>query len=361
MRAVSAAGVDEALAALLAAGWAQRLLRWQRKHGRHDLPWQGSRDPYRVWLSEVMLQQTQVATVRDYYLRFVQRYPDVQALARAHPDEVLGLWSGLGYYSRARNLHACAQAVVREHGGVFPATARQLQALPGIGPSTAAAIASICFGERVAILDGNVQRVLARALGHAGDLARAGPMRLLWQAAAELLPRRDRARAMPRYTQAIMDLGALVCLPRQPRCAACPVADVCVARAQGRPEHYPVKRRGAPRRAQSLWLLWAQTADGAVWLRQRPAPGIWAGLHCLEWFDSEAALRQAVPPRWRARLQPQPALVHALTHRELHLHPVRLLLPRALPLSAQGRWHASDAWPALGLPAPVRQLLQQQG
>jgi len=355
----AAAPAINALQALRDAGWSRRLLEWQRRHGRHDLPWQQSRDPYRVWLSEVMLQQTQVATVQDYYLRFVRRFPDVQALAAAELDEVLALWSGLGYYSRARNLHACAQAVVRAHGGVFPATARQLQALPGIGPSTAAAIASICHGERVAILDGNVQRVLARALGFAGDLAQAAGRRQLWQAATELLPRRDLARAMPRYTQAVMDLGALVCLPRQPRCPACPVADVCAARAEGQPERFPVKLRRLRRSAQSLWLLWAQTRAGAVWLQQRPARGIWAGLYCFELFDSEDGLRQAVPAHLRERLQPLPAFTHVLTHRDLHLHPVRLVLPRTLALSPHGRWHEAGAWPALGLPAPVRRLLEQ--
>jgi A/G-specific adenine glycosylase len=350
---------NPALQALLAADWAQRLLRWQRQHGRHDLPWQGRRDPYRVWLSEIMLQQTQVATVRDYYLRFVQRFPDVRSLAAAQLEEVLALWSGLGYYSRARNLHACARAVVDGHDGVFPASAQQLLRLPGIGPSTAAAIASICHGERVAILDGNVQRVLARALGFEGDLAQSGPRRQLWQFAAELLPRRDLARTMPRYTQAVMDLGALVCLPRQPRCAVCPVAEVCAARRQGQPERYPLKQRRLRRSAQSLWMLWAQTVDGAVWLSQRPSPGVWAGLHCFELFDSEEALRQAVPARYRARLQPQPGWTHALTHKDLHLHPVRLVLPHALALPGDGRWHAASAWPALGLPAPVRRLLLQ--
>jgi len=357
----SSAQVQGALQTLLASDWSQRLLQWQRWYGRHDLPWQGGRDPYRVWLSEIMLQQTQVATVRAYYLRFVQRFPDVQALAAADVDDVLALWSGLGYYSRARNLHACARAVVREYGGAFPRTARQLQALPGIGPSTAAAIASICFGEREAILDGNVQRVLARALGFDGDLATAAARRQLWALATELLPRHDLLRTMPRYTQAVMDLGALVCLPRQPRCAACPVMDVCAARTQGQPERFPSRARRQQRSAQALWLLWAQTRDGAVWLRQRPTPGVWAGLHCFELFDSEADLHLAVPARQRQRLQTLPAFTHVLTHKDLHLHPVRLVLPRAVPLSAHGRWHGVDEWPALGLPAPVRRLLQHGG
>ncbi|MCZ8252379.1 MAG: A/G-specific adenine glycosylase [Hylemonella sp.] len=340
-------------------GWAKQLLRWQARHGRRDLPWQGTRDPYRVWLSEIMLQQTQVVTVRDYYARFLQRFPDVQALAAAGLDDVLALWSGLGYYSRARNLHACAVQVVARHGGVFPHTAAQLQELPGIGPSTAAAIASICFGERVAILDGNVKRVLTRVLGFGADLAQGANERALWQLATELLPQRDLSNTMPRYTQGVMDLGATVCLPRKPACTACPAAGFCVSLQEERPEHYPVKTRKLKRTAQSLWLLWAQTRDGAVWLRQRPAPGVWAGLYCLELYDSDAELRAAVPATYRGRLEDLPVFTHVLTHKDLHLHPVRVQLPAQVKLSELGGWQSADTWPVLGLPAPVRKLLQQ--
>ena len=186
--------------------FAQQVVAWQRQHGRHDLPWQGTRDPYRVWLSEIMLQQTQVRTVRAYYARFLTRFPDVQALAAAPLDDVLALWSGLGYYSRARNLHRCAQAVCAEHGGAFPRTAAQLQSLPGIGASTAAAIAAFCFGERVAIFDGNVRRVLARYLGFDADLSQARHQRALQQQAQALLPDgAHAARDMPAYTQGLMD------------------------------------------------------------------------------------------------------------------------------------------------------------
>lgn len=352
-----------------AAQWSDRLLRWQAVHGRHDLPWQNTRDPYRVWLSEIMLQQTQVTTVRDYYARFLQRFPDVASLAAAPLDDVLALWSGLGYYSRARNLHACAQQVVALHGGAFPRDAATLQDLPGIGRTTAAAIASICFGERVAILDGNVKRVLTRALGFNGDLAQAAQEKALWKLADELLPHGDLDKSMPRYTQAVMDMGATVCLPRKPGCLMCPLADLCVARREGRPEAYPVKTRKLKRTAQSLWLLWAQTRDGAVWLRQRPTPGgaedalksVWAGLYCLELFDSYEALQAAVPARQRDDLNELPVFKHVLTHKDLHLHPVRLELPASVQLSSPGAWHAVDAWPALGLPAPIRKLLEQQG
>ena len=202
---------------------ARRVVAWQEVHGRNHLPWQQTRDPYRVWLSEIMLQQTQVTTVLDYYARFLARFPDVAALAAAEQDEVLGLWSGLGYYTRARNLHRCARQVVEKHGGVFPASAQVLATLPGIGRSTAGAIAAFCFSERVPILDANVRRVLTRVLGFDKDLASAANERLLWDEAQQLLPQSDLGRAMPRYTQGLMDLGASVCKPRAPRCGDCPL------------------------------------------------------------------------------------------------------------------------------------------
>ena len=333
------------------------VVRWQRQHGRHDLPWQGTQDPYRIWLSEVMLQQTQVSTVRDYYARFLQRFANVHALAAAHLDEVLALWSGLGYYSRARNLHACAQCVVRQHGGAFPRNPEQLQQLPGIGRSTAAAIASLCYGQRAAILDGNVKRVLTRLLGFGADLTASANERALWEQATALLPTRDLARDMPRYTQGLMDLGATVCTARDPRCQICPLAVRCVARRQGAPERYPVKTRRLKRSSESLWLLWAQTPEGAVWLKQRPTPGVWAGLYCLPLFDSHEALAEAVPKRLRAAMCDLPVFKHVLTHKELHLHPVRLQWPAGRGVMAQGRWFEAAQWPLLGLPAPVRKLL----
>ncbi len=341
--------------------FAARVVRWQQTHGRNALPWQNTRDPYRVWLSEIMLQQTQVSTVLDYYQRFLARFPDVAALAAAPQDDVMALWSGLGYYSRARNMHRCAQQVVSEHGGRFPQSAEALQTLPGIGRSTAAAIASFCFGERVAILDGNVKRVLTRVLGFGEDLAVARNERALWDTATAMLPKRRLADTMPRYTQGVMDIGATICLPRRPACLLCPVADICVAARQGEPERFPVKSRKLRRSSLSLWLLWAQTPDGAVWLARRPVPGVWAGLYCLPVFESDAALRAAVPAAQRERLADLPAFLHVLTHKDLHLHPVRIELPRKALARAEGlaggAWVEADAWPKLGLPAPVRKLL----
>jgi A/G-specific adenine glycosylase len=210
--------------------FASVVIRWQRDHGRHDLPWQQTRDPYLVWLSEIMLQQTQVGTVKAYYARFLERFPDMDALAAADLDEVLSVWSGLGYYSRARNLHRCAQAVRDRFGGKWPRSPDVLETLPGIGRSTAAAIAAFCFGERVAILDGNVRRVLSRVLGFDSDLSKMANQRALWVLAEQLLPVDHLRQTMPAYTQGLMDIGATVCRARGPDCGACPVASVCVAR-----------------------------------------------------------------------------------------------------------------------------------
>jgi A/G-specific adenine glycosylase len=337
--------------------FASRVVRWQKSHGRHDLPWQNTRDPYRVWLSEIMLQQTQVSAVKEYFARFLARCPDVGALAAATEDDVLALWSGLGYYSRARNLHRCARQVAEVHGGEFPRTAEELQTLPGIGRSTAAAIASFCFGERVAILDGNVKRVLTRLLGFEADLASSTNERALWDQAAQLLPRRALSESMPRYTQGLMDLGATVCTARRPQCLLCPANDLCVARRQGTPERYPVKTRKLKRSAQALWLLMARTHAGEVWLEKRPVPGIWAGLYCLPVFDTRDALQEALPPRLRPRLQDAAAFTHVLTHKDLHLHPVELVLDHATALRDGGDWHTATQWPQRGLPAPIRTLL----
>ena len=254
----------------IAPTFAESVVAWQRIHGRSELPWQNTRDPYRVWLSEVMLQQTQVSTVVGYFARFLERFPTVEALAVGTEDEVFALWSGLGYYSRARNMHRCAQEVVARFDGEFPRTAAELQSLPGIGRSTAPAISAFCFGERVAILDGNVKRVLTRVLGFDGDLSSTAQERTLWNEATELLPSEAKRGAIARYTQGLMDLGATVCLPRKPSCIICPAEGVCIARHQGTPERYPVKTRKLRRSAESLWMLRARDVQGRVWLRKAP-------------------------------------------------------------------------------------------
>jgi A/G-specific adenine glycosylase len=339
------------------AGLAQRVLRWQLRHGRHGLPWQGTRDAYRIWLSEVMLQQTQVATVLGYYTRFVERFADVRALAAAPLDEVLALWSGLGYYSRARHLHRCAQMVVAEHGAQFPPSSEALARLPGIGRSTAAAIAAFAYGERVAILDGNVKRVLTRALGFGGDLAVGAEERALWQRATELLP----ARGIEAYTQGLMDLGAGVCLARRPRCEVCPLAGHCVALAEGAPERYPVKTRRLRRDRRRHALLWLEQC-GKLYLTQRPLQGVWAGLWSLPEFDDADTLA-AITEAWPGQGEWLAPIEHALTHFDWTLEPLRWRLARPAPAKVSaalpaGRWVTRDQALALGLAAPVRRLLE---
>uniref|UniRef100_C5CYY9 Adenine DNA glycosylase n=1 Tax=Variovorax paradoxus (strain S110) TaxID=543728 RepID=C5CYY9_VARPS len=338
------------------ADFGERVVAWQRSHGRSALPWQNTRDPYRVWLSEVMLQQTQVSTVLGYFARFLERFPTVRALANGTEDEVFGLWSGLGYYSRARNMHRCAQEVVARFGGEFPRTAAELETLPGIGRSTSAAIAAFCFGERVAILDGNVKRVLTRVLGFGGDMSSSAQERALWDQATQLLPPAEQKEAIASYTQGVMDLGATVCLPRKPSCMICPLNKACVGLREGQPERYPVKTRKLKRSAQSLWALLARDAQGRVWLEKRSAKGIWAGLYCLPVFDSREELLAALPPAALAGAQDLPPFVHVLTHKDLHLHPV--LLQGSQPKGDAARWVDAQEWGRLGLPAPMRKLLE---
>lgn len=341
------------------------LVQWQRLHGRSGLPWQGTRDPYRVWLSEIMLQQTQVSTVLAYYPRFLTRFPNVQALAAAPVDDVLALWSGLGYYTRARNLHRCAQAVVQEWKGHFPRTAQALQTLPGIGPSTAAAIAAFCFGERISILDGNVKRVLSRLLAFEGDLADVRQERQLWQHAQTLLPPQPSADDMVAYTQGLMDLGASLCARTRPQCLLCAVAPLCQAHQQQRSGDFPVKTRKLQRCSVQWCLLALQRTDGAIWLQQRLHSGIWAGLYCLPVFDTLADGLKVLAPHADVlgKPQPHPSFRHQLTHRELVLQPVVLPWCGTSPLllgAETGRWVAHRGELDIGLPAPVRQWLQAQ-
>lgn len=350
----------------LPLAFARRLINWQLQHGRRGMPWQGTRDPYPVWLSEVMLQQTQVSSVLGYYPRFLARFPDVHSLAAASADEVMALWSGLGYYSRARNLHRCAQAVVALHQGEFPATAQALRALPGIGASTAAAIAAFCHGERVSILDGNVRRVLSRLLAFDGDLSMLARQRELQGLAQALLPVAPTPDDMTAYTQGLMDLGAGLCTRSKPNCAGCPVQDLCQAKSSGQVARFPVKTRKLKRRHVSWWLLLMRgvspQGDPLIWLERRPAKGIWAGLYCLPVFESEAALLAALPLQLAGRLQAMDAVPHSLTHRELRLHPVSLdgdvdTMGIGSDYLATGGWVSLHALDQHGLPAPVRQML----
>ena len=315
--------------------FAEQLIRWQRRHGRHDLPWQASRDPYRVWLAEVMLQQTQVATVIPYYRRFLERFPDVGALAAASQDEVLRLWSGLGYYARGRNLHAAAKAVLAS--GAFPRTPDGLCKLPGVGRSTAAAIAVFAFGRRAAILDGNVKRVLARRFGVLVEPRQ-------WALAERLLPR----RGLRAYTQGLMDLGATVCTRRNPDCAVCPVARGCVARREGRIAELPAPRaRKALPLKRATWFVHVRA--GGVLLERRPGEGLWGGL----WTFPEKRLPGAAIAR---RL---PELEHGFTHFRLRARPV--LCTAADGVRPGQIWMDLADAPGAAVPTPVRRILQTLG
>jgi A/G-specific adenine glycosylase len=310
--------------------FAARLIAWQRAHGRHDLPWQGTRDPYRRWLSEVMLQQTQVATVIPYYRRFLARFPDVRSLARASQEEVLRLWSGLGYYARGRNLHAAARRIAAEG---FPTSAAAIEALPGIGRSTAAAIAVFAFGERAAILDGNVKRVLARCFAIDNEAE-------LWRRAERLLPAND----IEAYTQGLMDLGAAVCKRSQPACQRCPVARHCEAHRRGWQARLPMKRARQPApRKSATWLVLRHRDK--VLVERRPESGIWGGLWCFP----EAA--GDVPG------EALPVLDHAFTHFRLRIRP-RLRIVAAIRAPKKGeRWMTLRALERAAVPAPVRTLI----
>jgi A/G-specific adenine glycosylase len=343
--------------------FSRRLIQWQREHGRHHLPWQNTRDPYKVWLSEIMLQQTQVGTVQAYFNRFVARFPDVHSLACADLDEVLALWAGLGYYARARNLHACAQKVCSEWQGEFPRQSHWLQTLPGIGASTAAAIAAFCFDERAAILDGNVKRVLARHFGVAQDISKASTIKALWELARSQLPDEqlmvEQPDAMPRYTQALMDLGALTCTRRKPSCQRCPVKNSCIAWRADDYETYGVKpKRAKPKAQRPMQLIWA-THAAYVLLERRPTAGVWAGLWCLPVLDDDQVL-QSDYGKW-ARPLAMASFAHELTHFRMILTPHRIEIPehrsRPEPLADNQAWVQRAELHRYGLPAPIKALL----
>lgn len=329
--------------------FSRKLVAWQRRHGRHGLPWQGTRDPYRIWLAEVMLQQTQVEAATPYYLRFLVRFPDVAALAAAPVGEVLRLWSGLGYYARARNLHAAAQVVTGELGGRFPDTAEALERLPGVGRSTAAAVAAFAFGRRTAILDGNVKRVLARQFGVEGKADQ-------WVLAEKLLP----ARGIEAYTQGLMDLGATLCRRSNPACGRCPVAATCVALREDRIAELPAPRTRKPVPTRTAtWLVLLH--QGQVLLERRPPHGLWGGLWAFPEPGSGALKRhcsvvlgcEIAPPR---KLD---AVEHAFTHFRLQAQPLRCVVKKAsLRAEAGGRmWLDLPEAVRAAVPAPVRSLL----
>ena len=342
--------------------FAPTLIAWQRTHGRQALPWQqlgSTRDAYRVWLAEIMLQQTQVAAVIPFYARFLERFPDVRALAEASRDDVMQHWSGLGYYSRARNLHAAAQRVVAEFDGSFPDTVDVLESLPGVGRSTAGAIAAFAHGRKAAILDGNVKRVLSRVFLIDGTSADTATTRRLWKLSESLLPDGD----IEPYTQGLMDLGATVCTPRKPTCLICPFERTCLAHRDHREEEIPAKApRKAVQRRTTLLLLF--TRGDEVLLERRPAVGIWGGLWSLPEAPVETAREALALDRYGAveDLDKVPGFVHAFTHFVLQADVLRVRVSPSNriedPRDAR-RWVAFGAVTSLGLPVPIRALLDR--
>jgi A/G-specific adenine glycosylase len=333
------------------------LLEWHAREGRHDLPWQHERTAYRVWVSEIMLQQTQVATVIPYYLRFMASFPEVGALAAAPIDAVLHLWSGLGYYARGRNLHRAAREIVARHGGEFPASFAEVAALPGIGRSTAGAILALARGERFAILDGNARRVLARYFAVASPEPRT-QLKRLWELAEHCTPQ---ARVAD-YTQAIMDLGATVCVRRKPLCVLCPLTEGCLARRSGRQHELPPPKRAVVRGAQQVFMVVALDAAGSVLLERRPESGIWGGLWCLPQFSTATAARSFIATSLGVSARPsQPLSVieHAFTHFDLSITPMLVRCPVSGGVAEQGAslWYNIRAPERIGLPAPIATLL----
>lgn len=340
---------------------APRLLAWFDQHGRHDLPWQHPRSAYRVWVAEVMLQQTQVVTVIPYFKRFIKRFPEVSSLAGADQDAVLQCWAGLGYYSRARNLHKAAGKIEQDHAGVFPKDLAQAQALPGIGPSTAAAILAQAFGQRHAILDGNVKRVLSRYHAVDGWAGEAPIQRKLWSLAERHTPHERLAD----YTQAIMDLGATVCKRQQPKCADCPIMKGCQAHLLGRIHELPTRRPRRARPVRRSRMLVVENAAGEILLLQRPPSGIWGGLWSLPElpedmeavsYCAEQLALSVTPPR------EAPAIRHGFTHFELTIQPLLVSVVGSRDqICERGNWQwykPGEANTEPALPAPLSRLLR---
>lgn len=337
--------------------FSQAVLNWFDDHGRHDLPWQKNKTPYRVWVSEIMLQQTQVVTVIDYYLKFMQRFPTVQTLAEAETDEVLHYWTGLGYYARARNLHKCAQTVVNEFNGEFPNSVEALEGLSGIGRSTAGAIASISMGLPASILDGNVKRVLSRFHAIEGWPGNKKVADKMWVIADRYTPQKRTGD----YTQAMMDLGATLCSRSKPQCQVCPLMSQCEAYAQGNVKSYPNSKPKKEKPIKSVRMLMLEH-QGEVLLLQQPDTGIWGGLWI---FPQQEVAQSHVESEWLSHasiksVQDQAVFRHTFSHYHLDIHPVRIQL-HAKPDRVGERallWYDLNNPASVGLAAPVKKLLE---
>ena len=341
----------------IASSFTEPLLAWFNVHGRHGLPWQMPRNAYRVWVSEIMLQQTQVKTVIPYFNRFMARFPNLASLASASEDEVLSLWSGLGYYSRGRNLQKAASVLMTDFFGEFPRDLKALETLPGIGPSTAAAIASLAFEQPTAILDGNVKRVLSRYFLIAGPLDKTAVKETLWQRANQCMPNTRCAD----YTQAIMDLGATVCLPKKPTCALCPLEKTCLAHRDLVVAQYPEKsiKKILPIKREQFLLLHAH--DASIYLEKRPSTGVWGGLWCLPALEMDhcpTAYLQNTHKLHAKTLEPMLHIKHTFSHFQLHIHALSLDVDKSRHMPAKnGGWFSVLDLPSLGLAKPVSTII----
>ncbi len=338
----------------------QAVLDWFDEHGRKDLPWQHQINPYRVWVSEIMLQQTQVSTVIPYYQRFMDSFPDVESLAAADIDQVLHLWTGLGYYARGRNLHKTAIKVVQEYGGKFPLTVDEMEQLPGIGRSTAGAILSIASGVRAPILDGNVKRVLARFEAWPGWYGQSAVSKQLWEFSEHYTPK----QRVGDFTQAMMDLGATLCARSRPRCGDCPLLDHCVAYASDTVDRYPEPRPKKQIPLKQCWMLLLEDGNGQVQLHRRPPTGIWGGLWCFPEYESEETLL-AAGKRLGYQLDESPSIdpfTHTFSHYQLRVHPIRMTLGEQCQQVAEAQdqlWCDLHQPAEVGLAAPVKKLLKR--
>lgn len=338
--------------------FSKSLIFWHKKYGRHDLPWQFDPTPYHIWVSEIMLQQTQVNTVIPYYTRFIDRFPDIQSLANAELDEVLSHWAGLGYYARGRNLYHAAQMICDEHGGTIPASKEKLLTLPGIGRSTASAIMALAFNQRHAILDGNVKRVLSRFYAISGWPGESAVEKQLWQLAENLTPERNVAQ----YTQAMMDLGATVCTRSQAKCDICPISQRCLARQEESQYKYPTPKPKKSIPLRKIVFLLLENKAGEILFQRRPPTGIWGGLWCFpecstdddieKWLLAEKGLSGSISRQLSV-------IKHTLTHFRMEILPIHLKIKQCNNVKEMDdhRWRLAGDALKFGVPAPVRNLL----
>lgn len=338
-----------------------QLIRWQRAHGRHQLPWQNTHDPYAIWLSEIMLQQTRVATVIPYYLRFLRCFPDLKSLSLASLDEVLALWSGLGYYSRGRNLYKTARLIVSDHHGIFPQKIEVIQQFPGIGRSTAAAIEVFAYGKRCAILDGNVKRVLVRYFGMEGYPGEKKTEVLLWKKAEELLPKNNVRGNIEAYSQALMDLGATLCTRTKPKCIVCPIQRECVAFREHREDKLPIHRPCKPLLVKETVMLMI-IRRSEILLERRPLTGIWGGLWCLPEMPANENVFLYCTQRFGIKIKllaHMPSIDHTFTHFKLRIYPRSLqVVSQISKISQSGQiWISFTGALEAAIPTPVRNLL----